>query len=79
MQCRDGADILEGPLDDYSDCDAATRLCQKTRRCAAKCKARRRCRFYTTYRGGWCQLSSRCDDEAPASDRSAVTFARVLL
>ena len=68
---------MEGSLDDYSDCDPVTRLCKKTRKCADKCKRNARCNFYTTYVNGWCQLSSRCDDQAVAVDRSATTYKRV--
>jgi len=75
--CRDGADILEGPLDKFTDCDEATKLCKKTRKCSEKCKRNKSCFFYTTFQDGWCQLSSRCEDQVAASDRSAQTYARV--
>ena len=74
--CRDGADLLEGPLDSYTDCDPSTGLCQLTRQCRARCLKRAACRFYTTYASGRCQLSSVCRDEAAARDASARTFAK---
>lgn len=74
--CRDGADLLEGALDGYTDCDPQTRLCQLTKKCRARCAKRSACRYYTTFASGFCQLSSRCSEEAPASDPSARTFAK---
>ena len=74
--CRDGGDLLEGKLDAYTDCDEGSRLCQLTRKCRARCSKRAACRFYTTYASGLCQLSSRCDEEARASDASARTFRK---
>lgn len=74
--CRDGSDLLEGKLDDYTDCDPTSRLCQLTKQCRARCAKRKTCRFYTTYASGFCQLSSRCEDEAVARDASARTFAK---
>ena len=68
--------MLEGALDSYTDCDPHTRLCQLTRKCRARCAKRAACRYYTTYASGYCQLSTRCADEAPASDPSARTFAK---
>jgi hypothetical protein len=75
--CSDGADLLEGPLDKYTDCDEITKLCKKTRKCSEKCKRNKSCLFFTTFQNGWCQLSSRCSEEALSSDKSAQTFARV--
>lgn len=77
LQCQDGGDILEGPLDAYTDCDSATRLCRKSRKCSEKCKRNKRCYFYTTFQNGWCQLSSRCSTEIAAADISAETFSRI--
>ena len=74
--CRDGADLLEGVIDSYADCDPATGLCQLTKKCRLKCAKKASCRFYTTYASGLCQLSSRCDDEAAAREASARTFAK---
>ena len=74
--CRDGADLLEGSLDGYTDCDPQTRLCQLTKKCRARCAKRSACRYYTTYASGFCQLSSRCADEATANDASARTFVK---
>lgn len=73
--CRDGADLLEGPLDSYTDCHEG--LCQLTRKCKQRCAKRRACRYYTTYSSGFCQLSSRCEDEALASDPTARTFRKL--
>ena len=73
--CRDGADLLEGPLDDYTDCPPGG-LCALTRKCRQRCARRRECAFYTSYVTGYCQLSSQCSDEAPASDVSARTFRK---
>ena len=38
---------------------------------------RKACRYYTTYPSGYCQLSTRCADEAPAKDAGARTFAKL--
>ena len=75
-RCRDGADLLEGPLDGYTDCDEATRLCRLTQKCRARCERRGTCSHYTTWPSGFCQLSSRCADEVAASERGARTFRR---
>ena len=74
--CRDGADLLEGPLDAYTDCDDETRVCVLTRKCRARCAKRKACRFYTTWPSGHCQLSSQCTDEAPSSERGCRTFRK---
>lgn len=74
--CRDGADLLEGPLDTYTDCDEETHVCMLTRKCRERCAKRKTCRFYTTWPSGHCQLSSRCTDEAPSSERGGRTFRK---
>eukprot|EP00966_Prymnesium_polylepis_P282252 6522134-Prymnesium_polylepis.1 len=76
MSCRDGSDLLEGPLDDYTDCDEASRLCALTKKCRARCARRVSCAYYTTYASGFCQLSSRCEEEMRAADASARTFRK---
>ena len=76
--CRDGSDLLEGPLDGYTDCDAQTRLCTLTKKCRARCSKRAACRYYTSYPSGYCQLSSACADEAAASETGARTFRKVV-
>ena len=75
-RCRDGADLLEGRIDDYTDCDEATSLCSLTRKCQAKCSKRAACRFYTTWPTGYCELSSHCEDEAQAGDPTSRTFRK---
>ena len=76
VSCRDGADLLEGPLDDYTDCDEVTRLCTLTTKCRDRCARRPVCTHFTTYSSGFCQLSSRCADEVTASETGARTFRR---
>eukprot|EP01052_Picozoa_sp_SAG31_P071917 SAG31_NODE_30868_length_375_cov_0.735507_2_plen_63_part_01 len=44
-------DILEGALDDYSDCTDRGH-CFLTGKCRAKCRKRKACRFYTTFTNG---------------------------
>eukprot|EP00747_Dinoflagellata_sp_TGD_P069975 gnl/TRDRNA2_/TRDRNA2_156374_c1_seq2.p1 gnl/TRDRNA2_/TRDRNA2_156374_c1~~gnl/TRDRNA2_/TRDRNA2_156374_c1_seq2.p1 ORF type:complete len:316 (-),score=41.28 gnl/TRDRNA2_/TRDRNA2_156374_c1_seq2:21-968(-) len=82
--CEDGVDILEGPLDDYGGfspfggyqrADAESSMFYGSR-CREKCRQRRRCRFYTAYSSGWCQLSTRCASMAPVGDPLTVTFER---
>jgi hypothetical protein len=74
--CADGADILEGPLDSYTDCDPATGLCKLTKKCRERCAKRKRCKYYTTYSSGFCQLSAKCKDQKQAKDPSARTYRR---
>ena len=62
----------------YSDC-TDTGHCFLTGRCRAKCRKRKHCQFYTTFRNGWCQLSTKCERRAPAGDARAVTFRKTNL
>ena len=62
----------------YSDC-TDTGHCFLTGRCRAKCRKRKHCRYYTTFRNGWCQLSTKCERRAPAGDARAVTFRKTNL
>ena len=68
--------MFKGPLDDYTDCDASTRLCKLTTKCRERCVKRKTCTYYTTYTSGFCQLSSRCDEQTRATDASARTFRK---
>ena len=45
------------------------------RRCRARCRKRKTCRFYTSYSTGLCALSSRCGNVG--HDRRAETYAKV--
>lgn len=83
--CEDGADILEGPLDGYGGGygpaagghfagDSFSDLYGE--KCRAKCLQRPRCRFYTAYSSGWCQLSTRCSRRKKTGDPLTVTFAK---
>ena len=51
-------------------------MCFKTGKCREKCAKRKRCRFYTTFSNGWCQLSTRCSTRDKAGDQGAVTFIK---
>ena len=44
--CRDGGDVLEGKIDDYTDCDERG-LCKLTRKCRERCVKRKACRYYS--------------------------------
>mmetsp|Transcript_86469 Transcript_86469/g.181050 ORF Transcript_86469/g.181050 Transcript_86469/m.181050 type:complete len:396 (+) Transcript_86469:893-2080(+) len=45
--------------------------------CQARCTATPTCMYFTVYlEHGWCQLSSRCNQELEAGDPSAVTFMK---
>ena len=77
--CTDGGDILEGPLDDWTDCEdhpQVGRLCRMTHKCRDKCLKRPRCQFYSSFRNGWCQLSSRCGSVAASSNGQVTTFKK---
>eukprot|EP00928_Gymnodinium_smaydae_P054922 TRINITY_DN38604_c0_g1_i1.p1 TRINITY_DN38604_c0_g1~~TRINITY_DN38604_c0_g1_i1.p1 ORF type:complete len:432 (-),score=90.04 TRINITY_DN38604_c0_g1_i1:113-1408(-) len=83
--CEDGADMLEGPVDDYGGlspfggsrrADAESSLFYGSR-CREKCRKRPRCKFFTAYSSGWCQLSTRCSRLAPSGDPLTVTFGKV--
>ena len=45
-----GADLLEGPLDGYTDCDEQTRICTLTRKCRERCARRKACTQVTRAR-----------------------------
>jgi len=75
--CSDGADLLEGALDGYTDCDERTGLCSMSRKCKERCSKRSACRYYTSWASGYCQLSSRCNQEAPATDPASRTFRKM--
>ncbi len=98
--CEDGADILEGPLDNYGSNDPwrAMLFDESTKNshfaakpgthsdsdlyggnCRAKCLKRNRCRFYTIYSSGWCQLSTRCGKLRNTGDPLTATFAKELV
>eukprot|EP00929_Paragymnodinium_shiwhaense_P121738 TRINITY_DN94110_c0_g1_i1.p1 TRINITY_DN94110_c0_g1~~TRINITY_DN94110_c0_g1_i1.p1 ORF type:complete len:201 (+),score=48.57 TRINITY_DN94110_c0_g1_i1:107-709(+) len=46
--------------------------------CLERCTEMPTCMFFTAYGNGWCQLSSRCVEEHPAGDGSAMTFQKKL-
>eukprot|EP00927_Polykrikos_kofoidii_P033916 TRINITY_DN28754_c0_g1_i1.p1 TRINITY_DN28754_c0_g1~~TRINITY_DN28754_c0_g1_i1.p1 ORF type:complete len:452 (-),score=46.45 TRINITY_DN28754_c0_g1_i1:88-1443(-) len=84
--CEDGADLLEGPVDDYGGlspfggsqrADAKSSLFYGSR-CREKCRQRRRCLFYTVYSSGWCQLSTRCDSPRGTGDPLTITFKKII-
>lgn len=75
--CEDGIDLLEGSLDSYTDCTDIEGVCMLTAKCRAKCRKKKQCNFYTTYRNGWCQLSSSCSRRQKAGDVTARTFRKV--
>ena len=75
--CEDGIDLLEGALDSYTDCTDIEGVCMLTAKCRAKCRKKKQCQFYTTYRNGWCQLSSSCSRKRKAGDSTARTFQKV--
>ena len=54
VYCEDGIDVLEGAVDNYSDC-TDTGHCFMTGKCKAKCRKRKHCKFYTTFSNGWCE------------------------
>ncbi|CAJ1411288.1 unnamed protein product, partial [Effrenium voratum] len=82
--CEDGGDLLEGALDNYggmSPFGGAARASAESSlfygsKCRQRCQQRPRCRFYTAYSSGWCQLSSRCSMLAKTGDPLTVTFAK---
>lgn len=45
--------------------------------CILRCTKAHNCAFATMYRNGWCQLESKCVEEAEAGDSSAMTYAKV--
>ena len=45
--------------------------------CILRCTKAHNCAFATMYRNGWCQLGSKCVEEAEAGDSSAMTYAKV--
>ena len=45
--------------------------------CILRCTKAQNCAFATMYRNGWCQLGSKCVEEAEAGDSSAMTYAKV--
>jgi len=82
--CEDGADLLEGALDDYGGlspfggarrADAESSLFYGSR-CRQRCQRRKLCKFYTAYSSGWCQLSSRCSILKRTGDPLTVTFEK---
>ncbi|CAD7955381.1 unnamed protein product [Amoebophrya sp. A25] len=89
--CEDGIDILEGPVDNYSsggfdpfdfapgrEARAMTPQSELYGgNCRAKCAKKKRCRFYTIYSSGWCQLSTRCSRTRPTGDPLAATFIKI--
>lgn len=75
--CEDGGDILEGKLDDYSGSFSSDSSMFFGGRCRSKCRQRKRCKFYTIYSSGWCQLSTRCGKLRATGDRMATTFRKV--
>ncbi|CAK9045193.1 unnamed protein product [Durusdinium trenchii] len=46
--------------------------------CVSRCTRAHNCAFVTLYRNGWCQLGSKCLQESPAGDSSAMTYAKVV-
>ena len=44
--------------------------------CVSRCTRAHNCAFVTLYRNGWCQLGSKCLQESPAGDSSAMTYAK---
>lgn len=42
-----------------------------------RCTHAHNCAFATLYQNGWCQLGSKCVEEAEAGDSSAMTYAKV--
>ena len=45
--------------------------------CIVRCTHAHNCAFATLYQNGWCQLGSKCVEEAEAGDSSAMTYAKV--
>lgn len=80
--CEDGADLLEGPLDNYGGVSTPLSGVGSAEsglyggRCREKCRKRPRCKFFTIYSSGWCQLSTRCDRLRPAGDYLTLTFRK---
>lgn len=77
--CSDGGDLLEGQVDHYgaSRFDSphgASELYGGN--CREKCRKRKKCRFYTAYSSGWCQLSTRCENRGKTGDPLVATFVK---
>lgn len=43
--------------------------------CRARCTSMVDCKYFTTYRGDYCEISGACTNETIASDHSAITFS----
>lgn len=79
--CSDGGDILEGQVDGWDDCEAhpqVGQLCRLTQKCREKCRSRARCKFYSLFSNGWCQLSTHCGTTVWASNGQVTTFRKPL-
>lgn len=74
--CEDGADILEGPLDQYGHDPGKDGSVSYGGRCRAACRKRPRCKFYTAYSSGWCQLGTRCQQLTQTGDAMVFTFRK---
>lgn len=80
--CQDGGDLLEGAVDDWSACEPHPllgRICSMTNRCREKCRRKKSCQFYSIFRSGWCQLSSRCEQTTPSGKAGQVLIGIISL
>ena len=77
--CEDGGDILEGAVDQYgvdSHFSANEFSSFYGGKCREKCQKRVRCRFFTVYSSGWCQLSTKCGKLRKHVDPLVLTYVK---